>query len=51
MTGSADLPGLTPRCITELFAVLGKLRNCEYSVTTYFVELYNDRLQVGLCWW
>jgi hypothetical protein len=47
MTGSADMPGLTPRCITELYTLLGKLKNCEYTVTTCFVELYNDKLQAS----
>lgn len=45
MTGSPDLPGLTPRAIDELFVLISKMRNCEVAVTTYFVELYNDNLQ------
>jgi len=45
MTGSPELPGLTPRAITELYTLISKLKNCEVTVTTYFVELYNDNLQ------
>jgi hypothetical protein len=45
MTGSPDMPGLTPRAIDELFSLMGRMRNCEVTVTSYFIELYNDNLQ------
>ena len=45
MTGSPELPGLTPRVIQEMFTLISKLKNCEVTVSTYFVELYNENLQ------
>lgn len=49
MTGSPDLPGLTPRAITEIFALINGRGHCTCKVSTYFVELYNDNL-VDLFW-
>lgn len=45
MTGSPELPGLTPRTIDEIFLLASKMKNCELTVSSYFVELYNDNLQ------
>lgn len=49
MTGSPELPGLTPRAIEELFFLIQQKPHCKCTVTTYFVELYNDNL-VDLYW-
>lgn len=49
MTGSSDLPGLTPKAIDELFRLIDDKKHCNCRVTTYFVELYNDSL-VDLYW-
>lgn len=37
--------GLTPRAINELYSLIGKMKNCDVTVSTYFVELYNENLQ------
>ena len=44
MTGSADMPGLTPRAITELYDGMAKNKACDSKVSAYFVELYNDQV-------
>ena len=44
MTGSPELPGLTPKAIDELYRLIHEKSNCVCSVSTYFVELYNDNL-------
>lgn len=49
MTGSPELPGLTPRAIDELFRLIKERKHLTVKVTTYFVELYNDNL-VDLYW-
>lgn len=49
MTGSPNLPGLTPKAIDELFRLIGERAHLNVRVTTYFVELYNDNL-VDLYW-
>lgn len=49
MTGSPQLPGLTPRAIDEIFRLMAEKKHLQCKVTTYFVELYNDNL-VDLYW-
>lgn len=49
MTGSPDLPGLTPRAINEIFRLIDERPHCTIKVSAYFVELYNDNL-VDLFW-
>mmetsp|Transcript_16795 Transcript_16795/g.25247 ORF Transcript_16795/g.25247 Transcript_16795/m.25247 type:complete len:1631 (-) Transcript_16795:170-5062(-) len=49
MTGSADLPGLTPRSINEMYRLIHERTHCTVRVSTYFVELYNDNI-VDLYW-
>lgn len=49
MTGSPQLPGLTPRAIDEIFRLVEEKKHLQCKVTTYFVELYNDNL-VDLFW-
>jgi hypothetical protein len=49
MTGSAELPGLTPRSIQEIFTLVKEKANFTFKISTYFVELYNDNL-VDLYW-
>lgn len=49
MTGSASMPGLTPRAIDEIYRLIKERTHCTSKVTTYFVELYNDNL-VDLYW-
>jgi hypothetical protein len=49
MTGSPALPGLTPRAIDEIFLLISQRKHCKSTVSTYFVELYNDNL-VDLYW-
>lgn len=44
MTGSPELPGLTPKAIDELFRLIEEKSHCVCHVSTYFVELYNDNL-------
>ena len=45
LTGSPELPGLTPRVIDEIFRLIElKSGNCVVSVRTYFLELYLDAL-------
>lgn len=44
MTGSNDLPGLTPRAVHELFNVIPTMKNTTVRVRSYFIELYNDNL-------
>lgn len=47
MTGTPDMPGLTPRSIGEMFHLIGEKKNCTVRVSTYFVELYNDAVVVS----
>ena len=49
MTGSTNMPGLTPKAIDELFRLVDERAHVNVRVTTYFVELYNDNL-VDLYW-
>lgn len=49
MTGSKDMPGLTPRAIGEMFHLISEKKNCTVRVSTYFVELYNDSVVVSDC--
>ncbi len=49
MTGSPQLPGLTPRACNELFRLIEERVHLQCKVSTYFVELYNDNL-VDLYW-
>lgn len=49
MTGSPEMPGLTPKAIDELFRLISEKGNCTCHVSTYFIELYNDNL-VDLYW-
>ncbi len=49
MTGSPQLPGLTPKAIYELYRLVDERAHLQCKVTTYFVELYNDNL-VDLYW-
>lgn len=44
MTGSKELPGLTPRSINELFRLIEEKKTMTVKVSTYFMELYNDNL-------
>jgi hypothetical protein len=44
MTGSKDMPGITPKSIAELFRLIKERKHCKIKVSTYFVELYNDNL-------
>jgi hypothetical protein len=44
MTGSPALPGLTPRAIQEIFTLIPERKTAEISISTYFLELYNDNL-------
>ena len=48
MTGTPDMPGLTPRSIGEMFFLIGEKKNCTVRVSTYFVELYNDSVVVSI---
>jgi hypothetical protein len=46
MTGTPDLPGVTPRTINELFALKAAMGNkADVRVSCYFVELYLDNLR------
>ena len=49
MTGSLENPGLTPRAIQELFVHVKERKQCTFTITSYFVEIYNDNL-VDLYW-
>jgi len=49
MTGSPSMPGLTPKAIDELYRLIDERKHLTITVTTYFVELYNDNL-VDLYW-
>jgi len=49
MTGSPSMPGLTPKAIDELYRLIDERKHLRITVTTYFVELYNDNL-VDLYW-
>jgi hypothetical protein len=49
MTGSPQLPGLTPRACHEIYRLMAERVHLQCKVTTYFVELYNDNL-VDLYW-
>jgi hypothetical protein len=44
MTGSPSLPGLTPRSISEIYSLIAQKQHCKCTVSSYFVELYNDNL-------
>lgn len=44
MTGSKQLPGLTPKTIDEMYRLFREKAHCTFKVSTYFVELYNDSL-------
>ena len=44
MTGNAEMPGLTPRAVGELFSAIGSMTDCSVVVKSYFVELYNDQV-------
>ena len=44
MTGTPDMPGLTPSAITEMYRLITEKAHCVCKVSTYFVELYNDQL-------
>lgn len=44
MTGTANMPGLTPAAIRELFRLKTEKSQCTVNISTYFVELYNDTL-------
>lgn len=49
MTGSRENPGLTPRCIQELFDLMKFKSHCDIKISSYFVELYMDSL-IDLYW-
>ena len=49
MTGTPSMPGLTPKAIDELYRLIDERKHLRITVTTYFVELYNDNL-VDLYW-
>eukprot|EP01035_Chromulina_nebulosa_P018527 gene18527-24246_t len=49
MTGTPESPGLTPRAIKEMFALMNERTQCTFNISTYFVEIYNDNL-VDLFW-
>eukprot|EP00756_Hemistasia_phaeocysticola_P011876 Hpha_TRINITY_DN15152_c3_g15::TRINITY_DN15152_c3_g15_i1::g.127286::m.127286 len=45
MEGSPDMPGLTPRCINEVYEIVeGMTSQYDYSVSCYMLELYTDNL-------
>ena len=44
MTGSPEMPGLTPSAINELYRLIQEKSHCVIKVSSYFVELYNDTL-------
>lgn len=45
MTGSDALPGLTPRSVTALYQRIADMAvTHDYTVSVYFLELYNDNL-------
>ena len=45
MNGVPEQPGITPRCITQLFDRIDEMAKFNtVKVTCYFVELYNDTL-------
>jgi hypothetical protein len=44
MTGSPSMPGLTPRAIDEIYALIKDRKHLQVTVKTYFVELYLDAL-------
>ena len=44
MTGNAEMPGLTPRAVTELYSTIGDMTDSTVVVKSYFVELYNDQV-------
>jgi hypothetical protein len=41
--------GITPSAITEIFRLIKEKSHCNITLTSYFVELYNDNL-VDLYW-
>ena len=43
------MPGLTPRAIDEMFKVMGERHQCQFKITSSFMELYNNQL-VDLFW-
>jgi hypothetical protein len=49
MTGTPEMPGITPRAIDEVFRLVKDRPQCIVKVSCYFVELYNDSL-VDLFW-
>eukprot|EP01060_Flectonema_neradi_P020739 TRINITY_DN2823_c0_g6_i1.p1 TRINITY_DN2823_c0_g6~~TRINITY_DN2823_c0_g6_i1.p1 ORF type:complete len:1297 (+),score=395.20 TRINITY_DN2823_c0_g6_i1:128-4018(+) len=45
MEGSMEHPGLTPRCINELYETLESMSSrLDYSISCYMLELYTDNL-------
>ena len=44
VVGNDASPGLIPRGIRELFSLIKENSNCEATVTSYMIELYNDVL-------
>ena len=44
LTGSPELPGITPRVIDEIFRLIEFKSNCVITVRSYFLELYLDNL-------
>eukprot|EP01062_Namystynia_karyoxenos_P005570 TRINITY_DN11935_c2_g1_i2.p1 TRINITY_DN11935_c2_g1~~TRINITY_DN11935_c2_g1_i2.p1 ORF type:complete len:639 (+),score=322.04 TRINITY_DN11935_c2_g1_i2:825-2741(+) len=45
MEGNPEMPGLTPRCINEVYEIVEKMTGtCDFSISCYMLELYTDNL-------
>ena len=44
MEGSPEMPGITPRCINEVFELLEGMTRFTHKVSCYMLELYVDNL-------
>lgn len=45
MNGTNDMPGLTPRSITELYDIIGGMDGYEVKLQCYMVEIYKGELR------
>jgi len=45
MEGNPEMPGLTPRCINEVYEIVESMTSqYDYSISCYMLELYTDNL-------
>eukprot|EP00736_Rhodelphis_marinus_P002018 Rmarinus@m.10383 len=42
--GTPDLAGITPRALKEIFQLRDKMKDFEFKIECYMLELYNDQL-------